>query len=135
MPALSIAVCYLRNLFPEDCFKPTSFGNTTIRALIPREMGPDGKASGKVINEDAARLSAWEEAAFEALDLGYLRCIVFGIYSAEDNPAERTLLESYVYHFKYPAGEESESTSNRCGMATAVGQRRSKQRCEYPQCT
>jgi meiosis-specific protein len=99
-------VCYLRNLFPEDCFKATTFGNTTIRALVPREAGPDGKPTGRIINEDAARLLAWQDAAFEALELGYLRCIVFSIYSAEDDPAARQLLESYVYHFKYPQGSD-----------------------------
>lgn len=106
-------MCYLRNLFPEECFKPTTFGNTTIRALVPREAGADPKAAGgpstgKVLNEDAARLFAWQEAAFEALEKGYLRCIVFGIYSAEADPSARELLESYVYSFKYPQGQEGE---------------------------
>lgn len=92
-------VCFLRNLFPEDCFKSASFGNTTVRALMPRESAPTGEP-GAIINEDAARLVAWQDAAFEALALGYLRSIVFSIFSSEEDPADRKLLESYVYSFR-----------------------------------
>jgi hypothetical protein len=67
------AVCYLRNLFPADCFRSTTFGNTVIRALCPKELGEDGKPTGKVINEDALMLTKWQEAAFDALEKGYLR--------------------------------------------------------------
>lgn len=67
------AVCFLRNLFPADCFRTTSFGNTAIRALCPRELDADGKPTGKVINEDAAMLNSWQDSAFEALEKGYLR--------------------------------------------------------------
>jgi hypothetical protein len=73
--ASRFAVCYLRNLFPSDLFKETSFGGTTIRALCGRELGPDGKPSGPVRDPTVATLLACQEAAFEALDKGYLRCV------------------------------------------------------------
>jgi len=95
---------------PQDCFKATNFGNTTVRALMPREVDGEGKQTGRVISDDAARLLGWQEAAFDALELGYLRCIIFGIYSAEEDPSARELLESYVYHFKYPSAGEIELT-------------------------
>jgi hypothetical protein len=74
-PLVRAPVCFLRNLFPSDCFRTTSFGNTTIRALCPREVGADGRPQGKVLNEDAALLTAWQESAFDALEKGYLRCV------------------------------------------------------------
>jgi len=66
-------VCYLRNLFPDDCFRLSSFGNTSIRALCPRALDNEGKPNGEIINQDAYMLTKWQEAAFDALEKGYLR--------------------------------------------------------------
>ncbi len=70
----------MRNLFPFDCFRNAKFGDCVIRALSPREGGGEGGGEarpgavpGAIINEDAQRLVDMQEAAFEALEKGYLR--------------------------------------------------------------
>ncbi|RYG51091.1 hypothetical protein EON67_04040 [archaeon] len=88
---VALAVAYLRNLFPGEAFRDCTFGSTTVKALAPRDP-----ASGAVVHEDANRLAQWMEAALEAVELRYLRSIVFGIYSGEEDPSARHLLESYV---------------------------------------
>jgi hypothetical protein len=115
--ALAYAVCFLRALFPSDCFKETSFAGvlvvllyesapanltliyqlagTNIRALTPVDK------SGAVLSEQAMRLTQVQEAAFDALDKGFLCRMVLAIYSDEENPNECRLLESYAcerYH-------------------------------------
>ena len=67
------------------------FADTNIRALTP----VDSK-SGTVISAQALQLTRIQESAFDALDLGYLSRMVLGIYSDEDDPDRRTLLESYA---------------------------------------
>jgi hypothetical protein len=99
-------ICWLRNLFPHDLFRTCKFGSTNVRALVAKE--PSTQA---VINEDAHRLTTLMEAALEAVERKYLRSIVVGIYSAEAEPKLRTLLESYVFHFKYPTGDDGKSAN------------------------
>jgi hypothetical protein len=87
-------ICFLRNLFPSDVFRSVSFGgNTSVRALAPRELGPDGKPTGRVLNESAATLAQWMESALDALEKCYLRSIVLTIFTASE---PREVLESYV---------------------------------------
>ena len=107
-------VCYLRNLFPSDCFRASAFGNTTIRALVPRELDAEGKPTGPIINMDAARVVAWEDAAFEALSEGYLRALVLSIYSAEDDPADRELLVR-GWEGRGWGGRGASQSKRRCG--------------------
>jgi hypothetical protein len=90
-------ICFLRNLFPSDVFRTVSFGsNTNVRALCPRQLGPDGKPTGVVLSEAAAALAQWVESALDALEKGYLRSIMFSIFTASE-PHE--LLESYVCEY------------------------------------
>lgn len=83
-------MCYIRNLFPGEVFQQATFANSIIRAMRPVDQ------DGSVLNDDAHRLLQWQEAAFEAIDRQYLRSMVLGIYTAEEDPAQRKLLESYV---------------------------------------
>ena len=103
-------VCFLRNLFPEDAFVDTHLGTTKIRALAPRELDEEGQPTGAVTHKDAAALTRMLESAFDALEKGYLRGIVLGIYSAEEDPAARQLLESYVFNVTYPSPSDVEVT-------------------------
>jgi len=103
-------VCFLRNLFPEDAFVDTHLGTTKIRALAPRELDEQGQPTGAVTHKDAAALTRMLESAFDALEKGYLRGIVLGIYSAEEDPAARQLLESYVFNVTYPSPSDVEVT-------------------------
>jgi hypothetical protein len=85
-------ICFLRNLFPSDMFRPMNFGaNTTIRALCPVQVLPSGEK--RVLDEAAQHLVQLEEAALDAIEKRYLRSLVLSIHSAGE-PSE--LLESYV---------------------------------------
>jgi hypothetical protein len=66
------------------------FAETHIRALKPYDEG------GIVLSEQAKRLMQIQEAAFDALDKGYLARMVLGIYSDDKDPAACRLLESYA---------------------------------------
>lgn len=79
-------VCFLRNLFPSDIFKEARYGQTTINVLSPLDE------EGAVVNQQALFITQQMEAALEAVDKQYLRSIVFGVYSAEEDSSERELL-------------------------------------------
>lgn len=76
--------------------------------MTPQALAPRDQSSGEITNESAARLHSWLEAGLEAVEKGYLRSMVLGIYSAEDDPAKRELLESYVFNFRYPSEQDGE---------------------------
>jgi hypothetical protein len=73
---------------PAECFKEAHFGGVKIYALKPRDD------EGRVVSEDALRLQSWQEAAFDALDKRYLRSVVLSIFTGEEEPSQRDLLES-----------------------------------------
>jgi hypothetical protein len=91
-------VCFLRNLFPSDCFRTITFANTTVRTLDSSSVTDD------TCRADLSQVMLWQESAAEALDLGYLRAMVLSIYTAEDNREDRSLIETYVFSFKIPEG-------------------------------
>ena len=76
-------VCFIRNLFPSSAFRETYYGDTKIRSLAPRALDDEGKPTGDIVSEGAIQLVAVLESSFEALDQGYLKGLVLGIYSAE----------------------------------------------------
>ncbi|KAL0235057.1 hypothetical protein GEMRC1_001639 [Eukaryota sp. GEM-RC1] len=81
------SVCYLRNLFPEDCFEDRPLAGLTIKSLL--SSSPEAKT-----------IVSWLElGVFEALQKKYLREIVFGIYL--DPKQESTLIESYTFRIAY----------------------------------
>ncbi|EFC42471.1 meiotic specific asynaptic protein [Naegleria gruberi] len=76
------SVCYLRNLFPEDCFQDKSLSGIQIKSLQPS-------------NEEARTLIDWlEKGVFEALKKKYLRTIIFGVCSDPSREID-SMLESY----------------------------------------
>jgi hypothetical protein len=127
LPLVRAPVCFLRNLFPSDCFRTTSFGNTTIRALCPREVGADGRPQGKVLNEDAALLTAWQESAFDALEKGYLRCVrravggrVHAVLPARHSSPTHALPRPLQFSLCCAAPSSSASTRPRRSWRTAA---------------
>ncbi|KAL0213311.1 hypothetical protein RCL1_006937 [Eukaryota sp. TZLM3-RCL] len=81
------SVCYLRNLFPEDCFEDRPLAGLTIKSLLSN------------VTEAKTIVSWLELGVFEALQKKYLREIVFGIYL--DPKHESTLIESYTFRIGY----------------------------------
>ena len=60
------------NVFPEDCFKHTKYGNQSVHQLQCAEI--DDRGEIRVLNEDAFLLSQWlERSVFEALEKQYLK--------------------------------------------------------------
>ena len=74
---------FLRSMFSEDAYAKKSLGGMPIQIL--REK------SG---NEEAKMLSKWLLGAFEAIELKYLRDLVFFVYIDKDKPEE--VYEKYV---------------------------------------
>ena len=74
---------FLRSMFSEDAYAKKSLGGMPIQIL--REK------SG---NEEAKMLSKWLLGAFEAIELKYLRDLVFFFYIDKDKPEE--VYEKYV---------------------------------------
>lgn len=75
-------VCYLRNIFPEDCFSDKSLSGVNIKSLQPS-------------NDESKTLIDWmEKGVFEALKKKYLRVIIFGICTDPAKDME-TMIESY----------------------------------------
>ena len=74
---------FLRSMFSEDAYAKKSLGGMPIQIL--REK------SG---NEEAKMLSKWLLGAFEAIELKYLRDLVFFVYIDKDQPEE--VYEKYV---------------------------------------
>ena len=76
------SVCYLRNLFPEDCFQDKSLSGIQIKSLQPA-------------NEESRTLIDWlEKGVFEALKKKYLRVIIFGVCSDPSRDMD-TMIESF----------------------------------------
>ncbi|KAL0210898.1 hypothetical protein P9112_009196 [Eukaryota sp. TZLM1-RC] len=87
------SVCYLRNLFPEDCFEDRPLAGLTIKSLL------------STVPEAKTIVSWLEYGVFEALQKKYLKEIVFGIYL--DPKQESTLIESYTFRIAYDGGNVS----------------------------
>ncbi|KAK8790640.1 hypothetical protein WA588_002389, partial [Blastocystis sp. NMH] len=91
-------ICYLRNLFNEDCFIPKNYAGVMINALHPMD-----REEKNIHNEEAWQLTRWlEEGVFDALEKRYLRGLVFAIYDNPKHKDQSKLLETYSYAFTYP---------------------------------
>ena len=84
---------FLRSMFSEDAYAKKSLSGMPIQIL--REK------SG---NEEAEMLSQWLIGAFEAIELKYLKDLVFFVYIDKDKPEEvyekYVLLSSSIYVLK-----------------------------------
>ncbi|KAG2375185.1 hypothetical protein C9374_010189 [Naegleria lovaniensis] len=94
------SVCYLRNIFPEDCFQDKSLSGINIKSLQPA-------------NDEARTLIDWlEKGVFEALKKKYLRVIIFGVCSDPSNEME-SMIESYEFKITYPDREGAQVNVSR----------------------
>ena len=88
-----LKLCFLRSMFSEDAYAKKSLDGMPIQIL--REK------SG---NEEAEMLSQWLIGAFEAIELKYLKDLVFFVYIDKDKPEEvyekYVLLSSSIYVIK-----------------------------------
>ncbi|KAF8821497.1 HORMA domain-containing protein [Cardiosporidium cionae] len=84
------SIAYLRNLFEEDVFDEASVSGLTLKQLKPSQP-------------EANMILNWlNTGVFDAMELHYLRLLVFGIHGLDDN-----LIECYHFSFKY-SDEQSE---------------------------
>ena len=79
------------------------FANTTVRTLDLSEVTDES------CREDLLQVMQWQESATEALEMGYLRAMVLSIYTAEEKPQDRSIIETYVFSFKIPEGDGAPS--------------------------
>lgn len=99
------SICYLRNIFPEECFKKTSYGGQSVHQLQCAEMNDSGNI--RVLNEDAFLLSQWlERSVFDALEKGYLHSMTFLVYNKDRATSEVTVIETYSFSVQYMTGDE-----------------------------
>ena len=83
------AICYSRNLFPDDCFVKKPYGSDELPSIYQLEsahLNEDGVL--QVLNEDAFQLTRWlEKGVFEALKQKYMKTLSFQILQGdESNP-------------------------------------------------
>lgn len=82
------SVCYLRGLFPENCFSDRSVVGLNIKSLTTS-------------NKQVAKIVEWlEDGVFDALEKRYLREVIFGVTTDPNNP--KSLVESYRFDVRYP---------------------------------
>ena len=79
-------LCYIRNIFPEDAFGESDFGDIRIRA-IKRGRSPE-----------ADRLLQWiEDGVFPLLQKGTLRMVVLGIFT--DPAKSNEFVEAWYFRY------------------------------------
>lgn len=103
MIRLSVSsICYLRNVFPSDCFSSRDYAGLKVHQIECAEKGEDGEL--KVKHQDAFLLTQWlERGVFEALAKEYLKTLTFAVYT-KDSFGMDILIETYAFAFEYPAG-------------------------------
>ena len=94
------SICYIRDLFPRDCFKNKPYGNINIHQLQGARKEDDGEIT--VTHPDAFLLTQWlEQGVFHALEQEYLSALVFAIYAKQPITGEDILLETYEFKTTY----------------------------------
>jgi meiosis-specific protein len=94
------SICYIRDLFPRDCFKNKQYGTVDIHQL----QGARKEESGDVMvtHPDAFLLTQWlEQGVFTALEKEYLNTLTFAIYSKHPISGEDLLMETYEFKTTY----------------------------------
>eukprot|EP01032_Pedospumella_encystans_P028823 gene28823-32552_t len=107
MVRISISsICYIRDLFPRDCFKNKPYGNVNIHQLQGAKKEDDGEIS--ITHPDAFLLTQWlEQGVFHALEQEYLSALVFAIYAKHPVTNEDILLETYEFRATYQGDEKT----------------------------
>lgn len=100
------SICYIRDLFPRECFKNKPYGNVNIHQLQGARKEEDGEIS--ITHPDAFLLTQWlEQGVFHALEQEYLSSVVFAIYSKQPVTGEDILLETYEFRATYQGGDDT----------------------------
>ena len=100
------SICYIRDLFPRDCFKNKPYGNVNIHQLQGAKKEDDGEIS--ITHPDAFLLTQWlEQGVFHALEQEYLSALVFAIYAKQPVTNEDILLETYEFRATYQGDEKT----------------------------
>mmetsp|Transcript_27702 Transcript_27702/g.44248 ORF Transcript_27702/g.44248 Transcript_27702/m.44248 type:complete len:450 (+) Transcript_27702:42-1391(+) len=82
-------ICYLRGIFPEDCFTDRTVSGIHIKSIAP-------------VNNETNLIVDWlEQGVFDAIRLQYLKVLSFGFYTDRD---EKSIIESYEFKVTYPEG-------------------------------
>ena len=70
------SICYIRNLFPAECFSSKDYAGISVRQLESAEPGPDGEL--RVKNKDAFMITQWlEKGVFDAIEKRYATKLSF----------------------------------------------------------
>lgn len=94
------SICYIRDLFPKDCFKNKPYGNVEIHQLQGAKKEEDGEIS--ITHPDAFLLTQWlEQGVFSALEKEFLSSLIFAIYGNHPLTGEDILLETYEFKATY----------------------------------
>lgn len=89
------SICFMRNIFPNECFKDLEVGGSPLKSLQPSTP------------ESRQMLSWFEKGVVDAINRRYLKTLVLGIYSIPSEPVAGsacglgTMLESYFFSFSY----------------------------------
>ncbi|KAJ1430236.1 HORMA domain-containing protein [Ochromonadaceae sp. CCMP2298] len=104
MVRISISsICFIRDLFPPECFKNKQYGQVDIHQLQGAKKEDNGDVT--VHHEDAFLLTQWlEQGVFMALEDEYMSALVFAIYTQHPISGKDLLLETYEFKFAYPDG-------------------------------
>jgi hypothetical protein len=125
-------ICYLRALFPENCFSVTPFAeDVSVHALTPAKE-VEGSDDLVYIDDDAWALTRWlEEGVFVALEKQYLKKMAFCIYTdpGADKDKPKALVESCELHSRTNQAINQQLRallllSIHCALARAVRSRR-----------
>lgn len=99
------SICYIRQLFPDDCFRARNYGSIEIHQLHCGEKEEDGEI--KIINEEAFLVTQWlQNGVFRALDAGYVSSLIFIVYTKHPKTKEDVILETYEFKITYPDGNQ-----------------------------
>lgn len=98
------SICYIRDIFPRDCFKKKEYGSIDIHQL----QGGHKDDSGTILvnNYEAFLLTQWlEKGVFSALESEYLSSLTFALYSKHPITKADILLETYEFKVSCPQNE------------------------------
>lgn len=117
-------ICYLRQMFPEECFRDIEYGNCKLSQLQCAEIDDNGVTVIKVTewnvmwvmvikrcwqDQNAFLLTQWlERGVFAALNHEYLHTMVFSVFTTHPQTGKDVLLENYEFKIGYPREEEQD---------------------------
>ena len=113
------SICYMRHLFPDDCFQTVDYGNSKIHQLQSAEYDEQGNLS--VRNGDAFLLTQWlEKGVFAALTNEYLNTLTFSVFMKHPKTGKDLLLENYEFKITYH-NKSSPTTLNGVPLVSKEG--------------